>query len=85
MVTMMVITAKIKIKYIYFIVIMDFTELKELKNYIESDLSKYNSFDERNLTNEKRDLFMKISFIIFIIALIGKIIHLLLLKYKVCN
>lgn len=64
---------------------MDFTELKELKNYIESDLSKYNSFDERNLTNEKRDLFMKISFIIFIIALIGKIIHLLLLKYKVCN
>ena len=85
MVTMMVITAKIKIKYIYLIVIMDFTELKELKNYIESDLSKYNSFDERNLTNEKRDLFMKISFIIFIIALIGKIIHLLLLKYKVCN
>ena len=64
---------------------MDFTELKELKNYIDSDLSKYNSFDERNLTNEKRDLFMKISFIIFIIALIGKIIHLLLLKYKVCN
>lgn len=63
---------------------MDFTELKELKNYIESDLSNYNSFDERNLTNEKRDLFMKISFIIFIIALIGKIIHLLLLKYKVC-
>tara|TARA_Y100001935_G_C17309686_1_gene514929 strand:+ start:1492 stop:1737 length:246 start_codon:yes stop_codon:yes gene_type:complete len=81
----MVITAKIKIKYIYLIVIMDFTELKELKNYIESDLSNYNSFDERNLTNEKRDLFMKISFIIFIIALIGKIIHLLLLKYKVCN
>ena len=32
---------------------MDFTELKELKNYIESDLSNYNSFDERNLTNEK--------------------------------
>tara|TARA_B100000686_G_scaffold347725_1_gene437047 strand:+ start:395 stop:640 length:246 start_codon:yes stop_codon:yes gene_type:complete len=81
----MVITAKIKIKYIYFIVIMDFTELKELKNYIESDLSNYNSFDERNLTNQKRDIFMKISFIIFIIAIICKIIHLLLLKYKVCN
>ena len=64
---------------------MDFTELKELKNYIESDLSNYNSFDERNLTNQKRDIFMKISFIIFIIAIICKIIHLLLLKYKVCN
>tara|TARA_B110000879_G_C10670156_1_gene317650 strand:- start:131 stop:316 length:186 start_codon:yes stop_codon:yes gene_type:complete len=56
-----------------------------LKNYIEADLSNYNSFDERNLTNQKRDLFMKISFILFIIALIGKIIHLLLLKYEVCN
>ena len=34
-----------------------------LKNYIEADLSNYNSFDERNLTNQKRDLFMKLSFI----------------------
>ena len=64
---------------------MFFTDLKELKNYIEEDLSKYNSFDERNLTNQKRDMFMRISFIIFIIALLGKIIHLLLLKYEVCN
>jgi|TARA_Y100000996_G_scaffold414606_2_gene406008 hypothetical protein len=64
---------------------MSFKELKELKKYIESDLSKYNSFDERKLTNQKRDMFMKISFIIFIIAFIGKIIHLLVLKYKVCN
>ena len=64
---------------------MSFTELKELKKYIESDLSKYNSFDERKLTNQTRDMFMKISFIIFIIAFIGKIIHLLVLKYKVCN
>tara|TARA_B100000214_G_scaffold272811_1_gene203007 strand:- start:2662 stop:2856 length:195 start_codon:yes stop_codon:yes gene_type:complete len=64
---------------------MSFKELKELKKYIESDLSKYNSFDERKLTNQTRDMFMKISFIIFIIALIGKVIHLLVLKYKVCN
>tara|TARA_B100000427_G_C15496606_1_gene590092 strand:- start:368 stop:562 length:195 start_codon:yes stop_codon:yes gene_type:complete len=64
---------------------MSFKELKELKKYIESDLSKYNSFDERKLTNQTRDMFMKISFIIFIIALIGKITHLLLLKYEVCN
>lgn len=56
-----------------------------LKNYIETDLSKYNSFDERNLTNQKRDMFMRISVIIFIIVLIGKIIHLLLLKYDICN
>ena len=56
-----------------------------LINYIETDLSKYNSFDERNLINQKRDMFMRISFIIFIIALLGKIIHLLLLKYEVCN
>ena len=56
-----------------------------LKNYIETDLSKYNYFDERNLTNQKRDMFMRISVIIFIIVLIGKIIHLLLLKYDICN
>ena len=54
-----------------------------LINYIETDLSKYNSFDERNLINQKRDMFMRISFIIFIIALLGKIIHLLLLKYEI--
>lgn len=64
---------------------MSFTDLKELKNRFESDLSKYNSFDERNLTNEKRDLFMKISFIIFIIAILCRVIHLLLIKNKVCN
>jgi len=56
-----------------------------LINYIDDDLSNYNSFDERNLTNQKRDMFMEIAFIIFIIALIGKIIHLLILKYKLCN
>lgn len=56
-----------------------------LINYIDEDLSNYNSFDERNLTNQKRDMFMEIAFIIFIIALIGKIIHLLILKYKSCN
>jgi len=56
-----------------------------LINYIDEDLSNYNSFDERNLTNQKRDMFMEIAFIIFIIALIGKIIHLLLLKYEVCK
>ena len=59
--------------------------LTNLKNYIETDLSKYNSFDEMNLTNQKRDMFMRISVIIFIIVLIGKIIHLLLLKYDICN
>ena len=68
--------------FLCFIVIMFFTNLI---NYIETDLSKYNSFDERNLTNKKRDMFMKIAFIIFIIAIICKIIHLLLLKYEVCN
>ena len=56
-----------------------------LINYIDEDLSNYNSFDERNLTNQKRDLFMGISFIIFILALIGKVVHLLLLKYEICN
>ena len=56
-----------------------------LKNYIAGDLSNYNSFDERNLTNQKRDMFMRISFIICILAVIGKIFHLLLLKYEVCN
>ena len=56
-----------------------------LKDYIAGDLSNYNSFDERNLTNQKRDLFMGISFIIFILALIGKVVHLLLLKYEICN
>ena len=56
-----------------------------LKNYIAGDLSNYNSFDERNLTNQKRDMFMKISFIIFILALIGQIINLLVLKYNICN
>ena len=66
--------------FLCFIVIMFFTNLI---NYIETDLSKYNSFDERNLINQKRDMFMRISFIIFIIALLGKIIHLLLLKYEI--
>tara|TARA_B100000902_G_scaffold347144_1_gene354271 strand:- start:49 stop:234 length:186 start_codon:yes stop_codon:yes gene_type:complete len=56
-----------------------------LKDYIAGDLSNYNSFDERNLTNQKRDMFMGISFIIFILALIGKVVHLLLLKYEICN
>ena len=56
-----------------------------LKDYIAGDLSNYNSFDERNLTNKKRDMFMGISFIIFILALIGKVVHLLLLKYEICN
>ena len=56
-----------------------------LKNYIAGDLSNYNSFDERNLTNQKRDMFMRISFIIFILAVFGKIFQLLLLKYEVCN
>ena len=56
-----------------------------LINYIDADLSNFNSFDERNLTNQKRDMFMKIAFIIFIIAIIGKITHLLLLKYEVCK
>lgn len=60
-------------------------DITKLKNYIEEDLSKYNSFDERNLTNQTRDKFMKVSFIIFFIVLFIKIIHLLFLKYKVCN
>ena len=64
---------------------MVFSDFKNFKNYVESDISKYNSFDERNLTNQKRDRFMETSFIIFIIALLGKIIHLLLLKYKIFN
>ena len=59
-------------------------KFKELKEYFEQDLEKYNSFDERNLTNEKRDLFMKISFITFFIILTCKIIHLLLLKFNLC-
>jgi hypothetical protein len=74
---MMGIIEKIK----YYILIMKF---KELKEYFEQDLEKYNSFDERNLTNEKRDLFMKISFITFFIILTCKIIHLLLLKFNLC-
>lgn len=59
-------------------------KFKELKEYFEQDLEKYNSFDERNLTNEKRDLFMKISFITFFIILTSKIIHLFLKKYDLC-
>ena len=74
---MMGIIEKIK----YYIVIMKF---KELKEYFEQDLEKYNSFDERNSTNEKRDVFMKISFITFFIILTCKIIHLLLLKFNLC-
>jgi hypothetical protein len=60
-------------------------DITKIKNYIEEDLSNYNSFDERNLTNQTRDKFMKVSFIIFFIVLFIKIIHLLFLKYKVCN
>ena len=46
---------------------------KKVKSYIEDDLKKYNSFDDRNLTNQDRDIFMGLSFIIFFIALILKI------------
>lgn len=56
---------------------------KEVKSYIEDDLKKYNSFDDRNLTNQDRDIFMGLSFIIFFIALILKFTHLLCVKLKV--
>ena len=56
---------------------------KEVKSYIEDDLKKYNSFDDRNLTNQGRDIFMGLAFIIFFIALIIKFIHLLCVKLKV--
>ena len=42
---------------------MDF---KEVKSYIEDDLKKYKSFDDRNLTNQDRDIFMGLSLIIFL-------------------
>ncbi len=54
--------------------------LNNIKNYIENDLSNYNSVDQRNLTNQKRDIFMKVSFIVFMLLLFGKVCHLLLLR-----
>jgi hypothetical protein len=54
----------------------------DIKNIIGNDLVKYNSVDKRNLTNQKRDSFMEISFIVFILLLLGKISCLLLLKYE---
>ena len=77
MVIMTVIIEKIK----YYIVIM---YLENIKNYFETDIVKYDSNDDRNLTNQTRDKFMKTSFIIFICILIFKIIHLLLQKYDLC-
>ena len=59
--------------------------LTYIKNYIERDLGKYNSYDERNRTNHKRDLFMKTSFLLFITLLFGKVCHLLLQRFGVCN
>lgn len=58
--------------------------LKNLVEYFENDFVKYDSNDERNLTNNTRDKFMKTSFIIFICILIFKIIHLILQKYNIC-
>jgi hypothetical protein len=55
----------------------------EVKSYIEDDLKKYNSFDDRNLTNQGRDIFMGLAFITFFLALIIKFIHLLCVKLKV--
>ena len=77
MVIMTVIIEKIK----YYIVIM---YLENIKNYFENDFVKYDSNDERNLTNQTRDKFMKTSFIIFICIIVFKIIHLLLQKYELC-
>jgi len=74
---MRVIIEKIK----YYIVIM---YLENIKNYFEADIVKYDLNDERNLTNQTRDKFMKTSFVIFICILIFKIIHLLLQKYELC-
>ncbi len=58
---------------------------KELIHNLDQDITKYNLFDERSMDNRNRDIFMKVSFIIFLILLIGKIVHLLFLKFKVCN
>lgn len=55
----------------------------EVKSYIEDDLKKYNSFDDRNLTNQGRDIFMGLAFITFFLALVIKFIHLLCVKLKV--
>lgn len=77
MVIMTVIIEKIK----YYIVIM---YLENIKNYFEADIVKYDSNDDRNLTNQTRDKFMKTSFIIFICVIVLKIIHLLLQKYELC-
>ena len=75
MVIMTVIIEKIK----YYIVIM---YLENIKNYFEADIVKYDLNDDRNLTNQTRDKFMKTSFIIFICIIVFKIIHLLLQKYE---
>lgn len=77
MVIMTVIIEKIK----YYIVIM---YLENIKNYFEADIVKYDLNDDRNLTNQTRDKFMKTSFIIFICIIVFKIIHLLLQKYELC-
>jgi len=58
--------------------------LKNLVEYFENDFVKYDSNDERNLTNNTRDKFMKTSFIIFICILIFKITNLILKKYNIC-
>lgn len=58
--------------------------LENIKNYFENDFVKYDSNDERNLTNQTRDKFMKTSFIIFICMLLFKIIYLTLQKYELC-
>ena len=58
--------------------------LKNLVEYFENDFVKYDSNDERNLTNNSRDKFMKTSFIIFICILILKILYILLQKYNIC-
>lgn len=58
--------------------------LENIKNYFENDFVKYDSNDERNLTNQTRDKFMKTSFIIFICILLFKIIYLTLQKYELC-
>ena len=58
--------------------------LENIINYFENDFVKYDSNDERNLTNQTRDNFMKTSFIIFICILLFKIIYLILQKYDLC-
>lgn len=58
--------------------------LENIKNYFENDFVNYDSNDERNLTNQTRDNFMKTSFIIFICILLFKIIYLILQKYDLC-